>query len=162
MTRRNEISENSKKSLKEGNLFKLKWFLRFIDEFSIRDDDPGSCCCKNASRKWKSQDYEDKMGRYLYETIVDEDYKHKSSKREAKAGKNSDQIVTDKHASKKSYKKVKDIDDEATSVYTADTEIHSDSKDRKSYSSDAKNSSISEAMICLQKCVETLTNWKLF
>ncbi|KAL7024367.1 hypothetical protein ACKWTF_013009 [Chironomus riparius] len=127
-----------------------------------RDDDPGSCCCKNASRKWKSQDYEDKMGRYLYETIVDEDYKHKSSKREAKAGKNSDQIVTDKHASKKSYKKVKDIDDEATSVYTADTEIHSDSKDRKSYSSDAKNSSISEAMICLQKCVETLTNWKLF
>jgi hypothetical protein len=141
----------------------IREFKKVIDR---RDDDLGSCCCKNASRKKKSQDYEDKMSRYLYETVVDEDYnKHKSSKRskrETKADKNSDQIVTDKHVLKKASKKVKNIDEDVTSVYTADTEKHSDSKARNSYSSDAKNSSITEAMICLQKCVETLTNWKLF
>ena len=81
------------------------------------------------------------MSQYYYETVIDENYKHKSSKskKAAKADKNSDQIVTDKHASKKTSKKVKNIDDDVTSVYTPDTEKHSDSKAKNSYSKDSKN-----------------------
>lgn len=141
MLERQEIFVNSKRSLIRGNFIDLEYILRFIYD-NFRDENQDSCCCKNESWKKKSQDYEDKMGRYYYETSFDEEdqmqkpSKHIKTEIKFKASKSSD---PDKHVPKKASKKVKDIDDDATSVYAAEPEKNSGPKIKDSHSADPKN-----------------------